>query len=104
MTEPRSDDPPDISPPSFGRSMGTLWLYTILRFAVFGVLFGILWLLNLRGFVGVILALLLSLPLSWVLLAKPRAALSDTIERRLVARRAHREQLNARLQGDDDLR
>jgi O-antigen ligase len=82
--------------------MGALWLYTVLRFALFGALFGILWLIGVRGFLGAILALVLSFPLSLVLLARPRAALSDTIEQRLAARRRREEDLDAQLRGDEE--
>jgi Protein of unknown function (DUF4229) len=87
--------------PSFGRWMGALWLYTVLRVAVFGVLFGVLWLAGVPGFLGAVIAVVLSLPLSYVLLARPRAALSDTIEQRLAARHQRQMDLDARLRGDD---
>jgi hypothetical protein len=100
---------PDLGPglpappagPSFGRSIGTLWVYTILRFLVFGALFGLLWFFGVPAFLAAVLALLLSLPLSYVVLAKPRAALAETIEARMQVRRARHEELNARLHGDD---
>ena len=119
MTAPGSDEPirgpagepsdqpsqpPEVTPPrepSFGRSMGTLWMYTILRFLVFGVLFGLLWLVGVPVFLAAVLALGLSVPLSYVLLAKPRAALAETVEARLMARRAHSDELSSRLKGDD---
>ena len=88
-------------PPSFGRSIGALWLYTILRFLVFGILFGLLWLVGVPAFLAAVLALFLSVPLSYVLLAKPRAALAETVEARLSARRARSEDLSSRLKGDD---
>ncbi len=118
MTAPGSDEPirgpvgepsdqpsqpPEATPsePSFGRSMGTLWMYTGLRFLVFGVLFGLLWLVGVPVFLAAVLALGLSVPLSYVLLAKPRAALAETVEARLMARRAHSDELSSRLKGDD---
>ena len=118
MTQPSPDEPirapesapadppgqPDGPPPpepSFGRSVGSLWLYTILRFLVFGILFGLLWLVGVPAFLAAVLGLLLSVPLSYVLLAKPRAALAETVEARLRARRAHSEELSSRLKGDD---
>ena len=119
MTQPGSDEPirgpaeepsdqasqpADGTPPpepSFGRSIGALWMYTILRFLVFGVLFGLLWLVGVPAFLAAVLGLLLSVPLSYVLLAKPRAALSETVEARLSARRARSEELSSRLKGDD---
>ena len=118
MTQPSPDEPiraPDWGPadppgqpdgppppePSFGRSVGSLWLYTILRFLVFGILFGLLWLVGVPAFLAAVLGLLLSVPLSYVLLAKPRAALAETVEARLRARRARSEELSSRLKGDD---
>ena len=118
MTQPSPDEPirapesapadppgqPDGPPPpepSFGRSVGSLWLYTILRFLVFGILFGLLWLVGVPAFLAAVLGLLLSVPLSYVLLAKPRAALAETVEARLRARRARSEELSSRLKGDD---
>ena len=117
MTQPAPDEPirapgaepadqpsqPEGSPPepSFGRSIGALWLYTILRFLVFGILFGLLWLVGVPTFLAAVLGLFLSVPLSYVLLAKPRAALAETVEARLNARRARSEELSSRLKGDD---
>ena len=118
MTQPSPDEPiraPDSGPadppgqpdgppppePSFGRSVGSLWLYTILRFLDFGILFGLLWLVGVPAFLAAVLGLLLSVPLSYVLLAKPRAALAETVEARLRARRARSEELSSRLKGDD---
>jgi len=81
--------------------MGALWLYTLLRFALFGVLFALLWLLGVGGLLGALIAIALSVPLSYVLLARPRAALSQTIEERLAARHNRNVDLDARLRGDD---
>jgi hypothetical protein len=98
------DQPPDDAgppDPSFGRSLGTLWTYTILRFLVFGVLFGLLWLVSVPVFLAAVLALVLSVPLSYVVLARPRAALAQTVEARVATRQAHNEDLSSRLKGDD---
>jgi O-antigen ligase len=88
--------------PSFGRTMGAMWLYTILRFALFFALFGLLWLVGVTGFLAAIIALLLSLPLSYVLLARPRAAFAAVLEQRINARRERAAELDARLSGEDD--
>lgn len=80
--------------------MAALWLYTGLRFGLALVLFAILWLLGVGGLLGVALAIVLSMPLSYVLLAKPRAALSRTIEQRIEFRRARDARLSQELQGD----
>ena len=91
-----------MSEPSFRRWMGTMWLYTLLRSALFLVLFGLLWVLGVTGFLGAVIALALSLPLSYVLLAKPRQAFAAQIEQRIEARRARQADLDAKLSGDED--
>ena len=80
--------------------MGALWLYTLLRSALFVVLWGILWLVGLGGFLGAIIALVLTLPLSYVLLARPRARLSETIEQRIDVQRTRKAALDAELDPD----
>ncbi len=85
-----------------GRLMGAMWLYTALRFGLFFALFGLLWLVGVKGFVGAVIALVLSVPLSFVLLAKPRAAFAAVLEQRVDARRARQAELDAKLRGDDD--
>jgi O-antigen ligase len=81
--------------------MGALWLYTILRFGLFFALWGLLLLIGLGGFLAAALALVLSVPLSFVLLARPRAALAHNVEARVESRRSRRADFDARLQGDD---
>jgi O-antigen ligase len=81
--------------------MGALWLYTILRFGLFFALWGLLLLIGLGGFLAAALALVLSVPLSFVLLARPRAALARNVEARVESRRSRRADFDARLRGDD---
>jgi Protein of unknown function (DUF4229) len=81
--------------------MGSMWLYTLLRFGLFFALWGLLAVLGVHGFVAPILALLLSVPLSFVLLARPRARFTRQLEARLEAHRAERADLDARLDPDD---
>jgi len=83
---------------SFGRWMGSMWLYTVLRFGLFFALFGLLWLVGVKGFLGAIIALVLSVPLSFVLLAVPRARFAASVEDRLNARREDRQQLDDKLE------
>ena len=82
---------------TFGSWMGSMWLYTILRFGLFFALWGILVLVGLHGLLAPLVALVLSVPLSLVLLARPRAAFTRQLEARLDARRAEREDLDLRL-------
>jgi hypothetical protein len=61
----------------------------------------VLWLVGVGGFLGAIIALALSVPLSWVLLRRPRAALAANIEQRVSSRVQTKADLNARLDGED---
>ena len=81
--------------------MRTFLVYTAGRLLVFAGVAAVLYLLGLRGFLLVAAALLLSLPVSYLLLAGPRAALGAEVERRVAGRRARREDLRSRLRGDD---
>lgn len=86
---------------SYGSWMGSMWLFTLLRFGLFFALWGLLVLLGLHGFFAALVALVLSVPLSFVLLAKPRAAFARQLEARLAARTAERADLETRLEADD---
>jgi hypothetical protein len=77
--------------------MGSMWLYTLLRFGLFFALWGILELLGVHGFLAPVLALVLSVPLSFVLLAKPRHMFTKQLEARIEARKEQRAALDARL-------
>lgn len=71
--------------------------YTAGRLAVFVILAAVLWLCGLRGFWLFAVTLLLSIPLSFVLLGRQRAALTDWIE----SRRRYRAELRAKLRGEE---
>ena len=90
--------------PTFRRSMGAMWLYSLLRFGLFFALFGLLWLVGVKGFLGAVIALALSVPLSFVLLAKPRQAFAAVLAQRVDARKQRQAELDAELQGDDSER
>jgi predicted Kef-type K+ transport protein len=87
--------------PSFKRSMGTLWMYSLLRFGLFGVIWAILYAIGLEWFLAALIALALSIPLSLVLLARPRAMLSQNIEQRIERQKSRRADFDARLEGAD---
>jgi hypothetical protein len=80
--------------------MGSMWLYTGLRFALFFALWGLLFLIGIHGFLAPLIALVFSVPLSYFLLAKPRARFTRQLELRVEARRAEREQLDSELDPD----
>jgi Protein of unknown function (DUF4229) len=90
--------------PSFTAWMGSLWGYTLLRFGMFFALWGILVLVGLAGLFAALVALVLSVPLSLVLLSGPRARVAEQMQRRVEAARASRHDLDSRLdpKHDDD--
>src|SRR3954447_24400150 len=92
MSEPKQ--------PTFARWMGSMWLYSILRFGLFFALWGLMELVGLHGLFAALVGLVLSIPLGLVLLQRPRAAVAGNIEQRINARRAAREDLDARLDPD----
>jgi hypothetical protein len=103
VTEPVANEPQQpAGPPRFIGWMGSLWGYTILRFAMFFALWGILLLVGLGGFLAPLLALVLSVPLSLVLLAGPRNRVAQQIEARMAASRAARHDLDVRLDPQQD--
>jgi predicted lipid-binding transport protein (Tim44 family) len=85
---------------AFAGWMGSMWLYTGLRFALFFALWGILVLVGLKVLFAALLGLVLSVPLSFVLLAKPRRAFTANLESRVDARRVDRAGLDAELDPD----
>lgn len=97
MTEPSS--PPQQ--PAFGRWMGSLWLYTVLRIGLFLALWGIVYLLGVEPLLAALIAAVVSVPLSLVLLARPRDNFTRQLELRVQARQAERSKLDSRLDEDD---
>ena len=82
--------------------MSAFAVYTAGRVLVFVGVAALLFATGLRGFVLVLAALLVSLPVSYVVLARPREHFAADVERRLAERRARREDLRSRLRGDDE--
>jgi hypothetical protein len=78
-----------------------MWLYTVLRFGLFFALWGILELLGVHGFLAPVVALVLSVPLSFVLLAKPRAMFTRQLEARIEQRKQQRATFDARLESGE---
>ena len=87
--------------PGFGRSLGVFWFYTLGRVAVFGVLFGILWFFGIGGFLGAIIAVFVSIPISYFLLSRPRDALARNIETRVENSKMRRTTMDKRLSGEE---
>jgi len=82
--------------------LGSMWLYTALRFGLFFALWGLLVLLGLGGLFAALLAMVLSVPLSFVLLAAPRRRFAAQLEARLDSAREGREALDERLSGGEE--
>ncbi|CCG05268.1 DUF4229 domain-containing protein [Blastococcus saxobsidens] len=75
-------------------------IYTVGRFAIAAALVLILWWVGLPGFPGLLFGLLLSMPVSYLLLRPSRERLTEALAARSVARRAAKEDLRNRLSGD----
>ena len=69
-------------------------------FGLFFVLWGLLYLVGVRGLFAALLALVLSVPLSFVLLARPRERFTRNLEARVNTRRVERERLDTELDPD----
>lgn len=76
------------------------WIYTIARFAMFVVLALVLWLVGVPYLFAGLIAIVVSVPLSWFLLAKPREAFARTIEARVGQRQERNADLGKRLEGE----
>jgi C4-dicarboxylate-specific signal transduction histidine kinase len=75
--------------------------YTAGRVALFFAVAAVLYLVGFRTFALVLLALVISMPLSYVVLRRQREAFAEQVERRVERRRAEKEKLRAALRGDD---
>jgi hypothetical protein len=71
--------------------------YTVLRFGLLVVVLAALALIGVRGILLPALAVLISLPLSYVLLAKQRNAFAAEVERRVHERQEKRAALRAEM-------
>jgi hypothetical protein len=78
-----------------------MWLYSLLRFGLFFAIWGLLYLFGAGVWLGALIALVLSVPLSLVLLAKPRARLAANLDARMTERQQRAADLDAQLNPDD---
>jgi hypothetical protein len=90
-------------PPSPGKALGAMWLYSVLRFGLFFALWGLLWVARVPSLLAATIALILSIPLSYILLRKQRAQLAANLEARVAARQAQRRDIDAQLTGGPQL-
>jgi hypothetical protein len=92
---------PTGGPASPPRLAPALALYTLGRLGVFVVLVALMWLVGLQGFLGLVLGLALSVPVSYLLLRPLRERATEAMAARSVSRRTTRADLRERLAGDD---
>ena len=84
------------------RVLPWLVIYTVGRFSIAAALVLALWLAGLGSFPGLLFGLLLSMPVSYVLLRRSRERLTEALAARSLARRAAKEDLRTRLSGGAD--
>src|SRR4051812_2454887 len=78
-----------------------LVIYTVGRLAIAAALVLILWWVGLGSYAGLLFGVLLSMPVSYLLLRPSRERLTEALLARSTARKAAREDLRARLSGTD---
>jgi len=78
-----------------------LLIYTVGRFAIAAALVLILWMVGLGSFPGLLFGLLLSMPVSYLLLRPSRDRLTEALAARSMARKAAKEDLRTRLSGTE---
>ena len=83
------------------RILPWLVIYTVGRFAIAAALILLLWMVGLGSFPGLLFGLLLSMPVSYVVLRRSRERLTEALAARSSARRAAKEDLRTRLSGPE---
>ncbi len=82
------------------RVLPWLVVHTVGRLAVFAVLTVVLWMVGLDFWSGLLFGLLLSMPVSYLLLRPSRERLTEGLAARSVARKQAKQRLDARLTGE----
>jgi Flp pilus assembly protein TadB len=95
---PAEAQSPDRS--SAGRLWGYLAIYSLLRLALVAVLTAAL-MFFMPLIVALLFAIIVQLPLSWLLFSGPRRRVNDAIAQSSAQRRRERERLQSALSGDD---
>ena len=98
---PAGPDGPPPARPSAGQTLAAMWLYTLLRYGLFALLWFLLWLARVPWLLAGLIALVLSVPLSYILLRRQREKMAENLEQRVLARQAKQQELDARLSGKD---
>src|SRR5687768_2559146 len=90
---------PDGGPVRAPQVAPWLLIYTVGRIGIFAAATLVLWTFGLDYWSGLLFGLLLSMPLSYLLLRPSRERLNEAIAARSVARRVAKEDLRDRLSG-----
>lgn len=107
-----SDQPPENRPtggveptaPSVGSALAKwLLIYTAIRIGMLVVLAAVLYLVGLPLILALLFAVILALPLSWVLFGGVRRRVNEAMAASTAHRRAERERLRSALDGRDQL-
>ena len=85
-----------VTPP---KVLPWLLIYVVGRFAIAAALVLVLWWAGLGSFPGLLFGLLLSMPVSYLLLRPSRERVNEALTARAEARRAAKEDLRNRLSG-----
>ena len=99
--DPGTPVPPTGGPATPPSLLVPVVLLTLGRIVVFAALYALLWLCGLAGAPGFLFALLLSMPVSYVLLRPLRDRVTEGLAARSATRRTGKEQLRAQLRGDE---
>jgi membrane protein implicated in regulation of membrane protease activity len=92
---------PTGAPATPPRILPWLFIYTVGRLAIAAALVLILWMVGLDFWAGLLFGLLLSMPVSYLLLRPSRERLSEALAARSLARRTAKEDLRTRLSGTE---
>src|SRR3712207_8176482 len=98
--EPTVPGAPTGGPAAPPRIVPLLVIYTVGRLAIADALMLLLWWLGLDFWSGALFGLLLSMPVSYLLLRPSRERLTEGMAASSLARAQAKERLNARLTGD----
>jgi hypothetical protein len=90
---------PSGGPATPPRILPWLLIYTVGRLAIAAALVLVLWLVGLDFWSGLLFGLLLSMPVSYLLLRPSRERLSEGLAARSIARKAAKDDLRTRLRG-----
>ena len=92
---------PDGRPASPPKVLPWLLFYTFDRIAIAVILVLVLWWVGLASYAGLLFGVLLSMPISYLVLRPVRDRLTEALAARSVARRTAKEDLRTRLSGDE---